>query len=426
MKSVTDFACRLEPWCSGSDQPLHCGPWGTHCSETSPVPITSVHNLNCLPLQSYFYLIDLCHFTSISNLISSSKLHNTHKNLSNICILWIKTTTFGEDTEKDSFLSHARTHLLSVSTSFYHGTGFEDSLGLQIPINSAQWWDLNGFAPSLINNLFLNHILQHLTVWQNISLFSVTASHDIQWVTCEYHLQSMYLCHKAIIGLIWGFIKARCCWIWRLTIYGAVPSKMSATCTSKSCFSNTYLTLIALINPASWTVAVKAKRLCGATGAEHTERMNAQWRHTIEKVEVNDAQMRCFFLGLPTCCCWVCTEDRSVGTIWKVTRHYLFGAWIWISWHKALLNQLTEALFSFKGTVHPNMNNSHSCCCKTVLLSFVCETKLDILNVSSGFESQWGPKLVWNDIRVSKPWVNYPLKPLRSQGWLQCIYFPFW
>lgn len=70
---------RLEPWCSGSDQPLHCGPWGTHCSETSPVPITSVHNLNCLPLQSYFYLIDLCHFTSISNLISSSKLHNTQK-----------------------------------------------------------------------------------------------------------------------------------------------------------------------------------------------------------------------------------------------------------------------------------------------------------------------------------------------------------
>lgn len=152
-------------------------------------------------LPTFTHILLLCHFTSISNLISGSKLHKctkiylvsafyAQKNLSSICILWIKTATFGEDTEKDSFLSLSRTHLLSVSTSFYHGTGFENRLGLEIPINSAQRWDLSGFAPSLINNLFLNHILQHLTVWQNISHFSITASHDIQWVTCEYHLQS--------------------------------------------------------------------------------------------------------------------------------------------------------------------------------------------------------------------------------------------
>lgn len=132
-------------------------------------------------------------------------------------------------------------------------------------------------------------------------------NNSLTWHPVGYMLISFteyYLSHKAIIELIWGFIKARCCWIWRLSIYGVVLSKMSATCTSKSCFRNTYLTLTALINPAS-TVAVKAKRLCGATGEEPTERTNAQWRHTIEKEVVNDAQMCCLFsrTDKTTCCC---------------------------------------------------------------------------------------------------------------------------
>lgn len=248
-------------------------------------PITLAHNLNSLPdLHKHILLLDgsvpfyihlKSYLKSQVTQITKIYLHFMNQDYS----LWRRY--------RKRLFSLSRTHLLSVSASFYHGTGFEESLGLEIPINSAQWWDLSGFAPSPINNLFLNHILQHLTVWQNISHFSITALHDIQWDTCEYHLRSMYLRHKAIIGLIRSIMKARCCWIWRLSIYGAVLSETSATCTSKSwgvlCLCNTCLSLTAPINRASWTVAVKAKGICEATGAEPTKWTNAQWRHTIKE-----------------------------------------------------------------------------------------------------------------------------------------------
>lgn len=157
-------------------------------------------------------------------------------------------------------------------------------------------------------------------------------------------------------------MKARCCWIWRLSIYGAVLSETSTTCTSKRwgafCLCYTCLTPTALINPASWTVAVKAKGICQAIGEATTKRTKAQWRHTIKKEEVNDAQMCCFFsqAAKTTCCCWVCTEERVVGMIWKVTKPYFLGSWIWIRWPNTLLYWLTEALLCLKGTVQPNMN----------------------------------------------------------------------
>lgn len=162
--------------------------------------------------------------------------------------------------------------------------------------------------------MFSNHILQHLAVWQYISYFPITALHDIQWDTCEYHLQGMYLHHKAIIGLIQSFIKARCCWIWRRSVYGDVT-----TCALKS-LRNAYLTLTALINRASRTVAVKAKRICGATGVEPTKLDNCgMTAYMIKEELVNDAQMfRFYFLSAKTtCCCWGCRLQKTGMEEWS-------------------------------------------------------------------------------------------------------------
>lgn len=123
--------------------------------------------------------------------------------------------------------------------------------------------------------------------------------------------------------MIWSIMKARCCWIWRLSIYGAVLSETSATCASKrwgaSCLCYTWLTPTALINPASWTVAVKAKEYVKPQGKEP---QNGQMRNdgTI-KEQVNDAQMCWFFFsGCQNNLLLLSMYWRQGCMIWKVTK----------------------------------------------------------------------------------------------------------